>query len=75
MGIHCGKVEKCIKHQGKIVYEGNVLKQTTAVADAGVGGGILLYLGNLANIKHPIQRTCCLIKVYTPWMRLKARSD
>ena len=42
MGIHCGKVEKCIKHQGKIVYEGNVLKQTTAVADAGVGGGILL---------------------------------
>ncbi|OUS42674.1 adenylyl cyclase, CYR [Ostreococcus tauri] len=42
MGIHCGRVDKCIKHHGKIVYEGNVLKETTSVADAGVGGGILL---------------------------------
>jgi class 3 adenylate cyclase len=42
MGIHCGKVDKCIKHQGKVVYEGDVLKQTTSVADAGMGGGILL---------------------------------
>jgi len=42
MGIHCGKVDKCIKHHGKIVYEGAVLKQTTSVADAGFGGAIIL---------------------------------
>ena len=56
MGIHCGKVDKCIKHQGKIVYEGAVLQQTTSVADAGVGGGILLSQATLplsANIEIP----------------------
>lgn len=42
MGIHCGKVDKCLKHHGKIVYEGAVLKQTTNVADAGFGGAIIL---------------------------------
>ena len=56
MGIHCGKVDKCIKHQGKIVYEGDVLKQTTSVADAGVGGCILLSQATLplsANVALP----------------------
>ena len=56
MGIHCGTVDKCIKHQGKIVYEGAVMKQVTSVADAGVGGGILLSQATLplsANIAIP----------------------
>ena len=42
MGVHCGHVESAVKHQGKMVYEGEVMRQVTGVADSGNGGQIIL---------------------------------
>lgn len=42
MGVHCGKVSSATKHQGKVVYEGEVTRQVTGIADAGVGGQIIM---------------------------------
>ena len=42
MGVHCGHVESAVKHHGKVVYEGEVMRQVTGIADAGNGGQIIL---------------------------------
>ena len=42
LGVHCGKVSSATKHQGKVVYEGEVTRQVTGIADAGVGGQIIM---------------------------------
>ena len=56
MGVHCGHVESAVKHQGKVVYEGEVMRQVTGVADSGNGGQIILSQATLplpANIDIP----------------------
>ena len=56
MGVHCGHVESAVKHHGKVVYEGEVMRQVTGVADSGNGGQIILSQATLplpANIDIP----------------------
>ena len=42
MGVHCGVVDSATKHQGKLVYEGEVTRQVTRICDAGHGGAIIM---------------------------------
>ena len=42
MGVHCGVVGSATKHQGKLVYEGEVTRQVTRICDAGHGGAIIM---------------------------------
>lgn len=56
MGVHCGRVESAIKHQGKVVYDGEVMRQVTGITDSGNGGQIILSQATLplpANIDIP----------------------
>ena len=58
MGIHQGRYDERVTKDGKLIYFGEVMTQTTAVADSGNGGQILMSQAVLPLPTMP--KDCCI---------------